>query len=391
MKKNYIIRYTIIGVLFGFCFPIGAVVIDLLLMELPFEISNVSVVFRENPLHYMIATAPLFLGLFALVGGFSKQQSYRAMLKMEVLYNDLKNSESENAQLMVDLQRKHENQNKIVSEIYITSSTLTDSGQTLKDTMATVNSHEEQLKDLINKVNEKLVIIMNLIGDMIAANKRDHDSIVNLYDKSGQLVEVTDNNHETTENIKNNISTGYQALEDINKQAKKAEKMLELIQTISSQIDLLALNASIEAARAGEAGKGFIVVANEIKNLSTQTQDVTNNISSIVSVLVHSIYNLKEEMTMVHESSENLVLSSKTTVEYAYNFNQTSTNLNNSFTSHDENAESLEVTARKVDELLNETIEQAAILSESLNSSDFAVKNNERQIIMLQEILGKLD
>ena len=57
------------------------------------------------------------------------------------------------------------------------------------------------------------------------------------------------------------------------------------IDSISSQNNLLALNASIEAARAGEAGKGFSVVAEQIRKLSTETKDSSGQISEALSRL----------------------------------------------------------------------------------------------------------
>lgn len=67
----------------------------------------------------------------------------------------------------------------------------------------------------------------------------------------------------------------------------KVGEVLEVISNIAAQTNLLALNATIEAARAGDAGKGFAVVANEVKELAQQTNDSTDQISTIISSIQH--------------------------------------------------------------------------------------------------------
>tara|TARA_R110001599_G_scaffold107435_2_gene269745 strand:+ start:11790 stop:13457 length:1668 start_codon:yes stop_codon:yes gene_type:complete len=117
------------------------------------------------------------------------------------------------------------------------------------------------------------------------------------------------------------ISSSAATINELQSNTKEISNILNVILGIAEQTNLLALNAAIEAARAGEQGRGFAVVADEVRHLAQNTQDATQQIEKMITLLQSGTASAVKAMTSSHQRSTDAVTQVKHEEESLQNIN----------------------------------------------------------------------
>ncbi|WP_448214001.1 methyl-accepting chemotaxis protein [Colwellia sp. MEBiC06753] len=203
--------------------------------------------------------------------------------------------------------------------------------ETIHQSMTQVLSVSKNLSQQIHQVRESASNGIDMAEQQLTRGNNVSAAVTELNSSAQEISQNATTASEFTSNMQQQSQAGVDALSDniisihkltdimsgssteVSKLSTETENIgniLDVIKGVSSQTNLLALNAAIEAARAGEAGRGFAVVADEVRQLAQRTQDATQEIEVMIE-------NLQQGSNAVVIAMNESQRNSESSVEFA--------------------------------------------------------------------------
>lgn len=192
----------------------------------------------------------------------------------------------------------------------------------VKSEMENQSAGVTQAQESANSITEAIKVLNQAIELQASGVTQSSAAVEEMVANIDSVTKILEKNSGSVENLTQACDAGQRTVEAavslasrVLEQSQAIMESSKVINSISSQTNLLAMNAAIESAHAGEAGKGFAVVAGEIRKLSEQSALQSKQIDANLSVLYSSIDEITKAINGVQAQFNNIYQLTQTVRE----------------------------------------------------------------------------
>lgn len=193
--------------------------------------------------------------------------------------------------------------NAISAESAVSNRTITDQSEIILRDSEANSGHIQSVSENMNTISENLKNLAKM-SDEIQRLLKHSEEVTEENERSLAVAE------KSMKEIYSYTDESMRVISELSAQSKQISDIIKVIEDISTQTDILAINASIEAAHAGAAGKGFSIVADEIHVLSDKTKESVKDIADIISRVTSNITNavsaMEKNFSLTRDGMENM-------------------------------------------------------------------------------------
>ncbi len=260
--------------------------------------------------------------------------------------------------------------NSFIEQLQLLMQKLKGESERMMESADSITSRVGVSNEKVTSVSSAMEQLAASMQEVSATLEQIADGSNGIYSKVKVMAEKADKGADLVEGIKtkaqtiqkNTIDSRLAAnqmiseirtmLESAVAESRSVERINELtgeILEITSQTNLLSLNASIEAARAGEAGKGFAVVADEIRALADNSRETANNIQNISHMVTGAVDKLSQNAEdMLRFIDENIMKDYEDFEDVANNYQNDAENVNDILTEFATNTSEMEAIMEQI-------------------------------------------
>lgn len=255
------------------------------------------IVYIINPIYIVGPLTPASVGMFEIIAYIIMAISFYIGTRTgsTMIQNALMEEQEAqviSGQIEKNSEAAHENSLSLYENIEVSGDiirVLSDEAEKVNENITTLKYSEFETIEIFQNLNGKIELSTKWLEENYQLISVLENNFETALKNVGESKEFSSKANNSLQDILNTIQHASECIETSTAETSKISAILKDIEEITSRTNLLAINASIEAARVGDAGHGFHIVAEQIRTLSVQSKQASENVKRILEGLTEAL------------------------------------------------------------------------------------------------------